>query len=718
MRMVKIAGGKKRSLLVNYLATNLSLAVFACAIVGLILFSFSIREMNHAYEQEQLGRLQIAADDLQRQKKLMEGVALDIRFDEIYRPAWFGRDATYEVELVKALEKYQGVSPLVDTFFLLYRDTQNVYYPLRKNYFSIYMNTLGVARDTEALYQQFVAVRDSDLIVHSDGRAFFCYNLPMSKQTPLGDAVLVFCVNRALLLERMETVMGLGTENLFVYYDGRLISADEGPDGGAMAFAGGLFRDANRLAAQSADGRFTVLTLPAASGSYAILANFRTLCLWIFGAFALAMVALACFAAYRNYRPIDTLMRSYAPNSRRDKNELEQINRLLSSSMESREKAQEMLVRQMDELESQRLLIRRQLLLLLLSGNWDIPQNETRDSGCLPLPMPCYGLLALRLEDETDADALCKMIEELSDPEMILYATPLQDTRCVVVLVNLEEKALLALAADLIEGVRDAANARFDLLPGEKCDHVGELSSALVRIFTRNAEEDAGAEIPFEKGMEEAMQGIRAGETEEALARLEGLLSGLPKAYPSLMICRYVYAGVFNTLLETARQEGVPIDDQRSVPSLLTEQETQLRSAVLALAREISTQQESKGEEPEAVKGLVDQSIQNYIDQNLLDWNLSLDSVSEAVGVSTRQISRILRRWKNTTYKEYVTGMRMERAKELLTVEKLSVAETSQRVCYASVSYFIKTFRQYTGMTPANYKLLTKCGAGDDRQAP
>ena len=82
----------------------------------------------------------------------------------------------------------------------------------------------------------------------------------------------------------------------------------------------------------------------------------------------------------------------------------------------------------------------------------------------------------------------------------------------------------------------------------------------------------------------------------------------------------------------------------------------------------------------------------------------------------SRQISRILRRRKNTTYKEYVTALRMETAKRLLAEENLSVSEVSERVCYASVSYFIKTFRQYAGMTPANYKILLKNGLGADAE--
>ena len=101
----------KQSLLVRYLTANLSLAMIACAVVGFILFSFAIDRMNKNYEQEMLNRLTLAAQDLERQEKILRDDSMSIRFDTVYRPSWFKRDATYEIDLVEDLKKYQGTSP-------------------------------------------------------------------------------------------------------------------------------------------------------------------------------------------------------------------------------------------------------------------------------------------------------------------------------------------------------------------------------------------------------------------------------------------------------------------------------------------------------------------------------------------------------------------------------------------------------------------------------
>ncbi len=705
----------KQSLLVRYLTANLSLAMIACAVVGFILFSFAIDRMNKNYEQEMLNRLTLAAQDLERQEKILRDDSMSIRFDTVYRPSWFKRDATYEIDLVEDLKKYQGTSPLIQDFFLLYRDSDTVYIPGYKMAFSLYMKKRGVTEELERLHQRLVQVQESELLVHTDGSVFFCYNLPITRQNAPGDAVLAFCLDRDILRKRLETVMGDSAEGMYVYYENALISGASGPSLSGLSFENGRCLEKDCLAAQSEDGKFTVLAAQVQNASYAVLAEFKTACLAVFGVFSFVMVALACWTAWRNWRPIGKLTRLYAPNEHGNKNELEQINRLISSNMQSREQAQEALMQKMEELESQRLRVRRQLLLLLLSGNWDIPQQETQESGCLPLPLPCFGLLALRLRPGTDENALCRMIEELSDADMLFYATPLPDTRCLVVLVNLEERAGLGQAEDMIGDLREAGG--FDLLPGEACDQPGELSSALVRVFTQNPENPQAMrhEIGCDQAIGEIVACIRQGEGAEAMTRLERLLLSLPGAYPSLMIRRYLYAGIIGTLLEAGRQAGMPSENEERMPSLLTAKEQDLRQATLKAAQAICAWQE-KQQEPDDGKEMADQAALDYIEKNALNWNLTLESAAEAVGVSSRQISRILRRRKNTTYKEYVTALRMETAKRLLAEENLSVSEVSERVCYASVSYFIKTFRQYAGMTPANYKILLKNGLGADAE--
>lgn len=55
-------------------------------------------------------------------------------------------------------------------------------------------------------------------------------------------------------------------------------------------------------------------------------------------------------------------------------------------------------------------------------------------------------------------------------------------------------------------------------------------------------------------------------------------------------------------------------------------------------------------------------------------------------------------------FREYVVYLRIERAKLLLLNTSLSVNVIAEMCGYESASYFIKSFKAVTGMTPGQYQ--------------
>lgn len=58
--------------------------------------------------------------------------------------------------------------------------------------------------------------------------------------------------------------------------------------------------------------------------------------------------------------------------------------------------------------------------------------------------------------------------------------------------------------------------------------------------------------------------------------------------------------------------------------------------------------------------------------------------------------------------KEYITKLRLEKAKSLIENSNLTIAEISEKTGFASQSYFSTAFKNYTGMTPSQYKAASK----------
>ena len=53
---------------------------------------------------------------------------------------------------------------------------------------------------------------------------------------------------------------------------------------------------------------------------------------------------------------------------------------------------------------------------------------------------------------------------------------------------------------------------------------------------------------------------------------------------------------------------------------------------------------------------------------------------------------------------EYFTSLKIEKAKQLLRENELSVKEIADALAFDTPNYFSKTFKQLTGQTPSSYK--------------
>ncbi|MBD5540202.1 MAG: response regulator [Lachnospiraceae bacterium] len=92
-----------------------------------------------------------------------------------------------------------------------------------------------------------------------------------------------------------------------------------------------------------------------------------------------------------------------------------------------------------------------------------------------------------------------------------------------------------------------------------------------------------------------------------------------------------------------------------------------------------------------------------YINANF-HKEISLDDVSREVDISPYYFSKIFKEETGKNFIEYVTEIRMEKAKELLQSSSLSMKEICGEVGYADPNYFSRTFKKNVGLTPTEYK--------------
>src|ERR1043165_1678645 len=84
--------------------------------------------------------------------------------------------------------------------------------------------------------------------------------------------------------------------------------------------------------------------------------------------------------------------------------------------------------------------------------------------------------------------------------------------------------------------------------------------------------------------------------------------------------------------------------------------------------------------------------------------DLSLDDIARRVASSRRQLQRSYAEIGNTTFREHLTSVRMDRAAELLAARGLTVREVAHRVGYRQPAQFAKAFRRHHGVAPSEFR--------------
>ena len=106
-------------------------------------------------------------------------------------------------------------------------------------------------------------------------------------------------------------------------------------------------------------------------------------------------------------------------------------------------------------------------------------------------------------------------------------------------------------------------------------------------------------------------------------------------------------------------------------------------------------------------------TVKKYIYQHY-DEDLNLEMLAEKVYLSSGYLSFIFKKETGMNLNRFIRVFRMEKAKELLCNTNMKVAQISEKVGFANVSYFCRSFREYYGSSPESYRK----GTGEDEQTP
>jgi two-component system response regulator YesN len=93
----------------------------------------------------------------------------------------------------------------------------------------------------------------------------------------------------------------------------------------------------------------------------------------------------------------------------------------------------------------------------------------------------------------------------------------------------------------------------------------------------------------------------------------------------------------------------------------------------------------------------------SFIEENY-SRDISLDDVSRFVDISPYYFSKLFKEETGENFIEYLTNIRIERAKLLLQSKEVSIKNICVETGYSDPNYFSRIFKKQVGVTPTEYR--------------
>ena len=97
------------------------------------------------------------------------------------------------------------------------------------------------------------------------------------------------------------------------------------------------------------------------------------------------------------------------------------------------------------------------------------------------------------------------------------------------------------------------------------------------------------------------------------------------------------------------------------------------------------------------------EEVRAFLEENLTH-DLDINEVARAASLSPFYLTRIFKARYGVPPYRYLIRLRIDRASELLRDSSLTVTQICHRSGFNSLSHFITTFRNHTGMSPSQYR--------------
>lgn len=388
---------------------------------------------------------------------------------------------------------------------------------------------------------------------------------------------------------------------------------------------------------------------------------------------------------------------------------------------------------------------RQRLFRHMVSGKYSFSEvlKEAKEQG-IGLAANAYNVMLLQIFSEEEETVFCEKVRTLLQK---LERVANETTNIIVAKQSREEYDFILKGTDELplQQLTDACkNELADFFGGEaQMEYVAALGSPVERfselkncyevaslsfskrylaernqVIQENTEESGKPEDTAELKLGElnvagmnrrqVEQFLYTGARQEVSAFVEGYFSEIGNSnVQSILLRQYVMMDLYVVAVSVLEKSGYRAQDlvercgdAKEMTAYLTTLE-QTKAYVKKVFETVMELRETGSDRK--YEGVL-QKAKAYIEENFANDEISLNAVAAAVSLSPSHFSTIFGQEMGETFVEYLTGVRMEKAKQLLKTTGMKTIDIAFEVGYRDAHYFSNLFKKTQGCTPREYR--------------
>ena len=204
---------------------------------------------------------------------------------------------------------------------------------------------------------------------------------------------------------------------------------------------------------------------------------------------------------------------------------------------------------------------------------------------------------------------------------------------------------------------------------------------------------------------------VKKADYDEAEQIIDKAMDCMPDSHitPEQVFCTYY--GVVNSLINVIEELSIGIEEDNNFKfddymvnanfEVLDDLRRAVKQLCLKICKTIQSQWNSKEE-------ILSNELIRLINDNYSDNSLSLTKIPEVFGISTSHCSKVFKKYTGYTIMQYVDNIRLEKVKELLRNSDDKLQDILNKTGYVDKVNFIRKFKKKEGITPIQYRNISK----------